>query len=213
MKRAAILTSSAVGLIVLAGCGGGSDISEGLIERQIESAANEEGVDVDIDLENGNFSVQTEDGDFEMNSDGNGNFTITGSDGEEQFSAEGDGDGNVVIDTEDGELTMSTDTDIPDGFPDLPLPDDLTVTMAQEAAMDDATSYTVIGSAPGDWESYLDELTGYLEGNGYTQNSVTTSPDGAFFSYSSDTLSLNGSLGSDTAGGQMTVTLVVTPAG
>jgi hypothetical protein len=208
-----MLTSATIGVAALAGCGGGSDISEGLIERQIESAANEEGVDVDIDLDGGNFSVQTEDGQFEMSTDEDGNFTITGDDGEEQFSAEGDGDGNVVIESDDGSLTMSTDTDIPEGFPDLPLPADLTVTMAQEAAFDDATSYTVIGSAPGDWEPYLDELTGYLESNGYTQNSVTTSPDGAFFSYSNETLSVNGSLGSDTAGGQMTVTFAVTPAG
>jgi len=212
MKRAAMM-SAAIGLAVVAGCGGADDISEGLIERQIESAAENEGVDVDVDYDDGNFSVQTEDGEFEMNTDGDGNFTISGADGEEQFSAEGDGEGNVSIETEDGQLTMSTDTDIPDGFPDLPLPDDLAVTMAQEAAFDDETSYTVIGTAPGDWESYLDELTDYLEGNGYTQNSVTTSPDGAFFSYASDTLAVNGSVANDTAAGEMTLTLSVTPAG
>jgi hypothetical protein len=212
MMRAAMLMSTIFGLGVVAGCGGSDDISEGLIERQIESAAEDEGVDVDVDFDDGNLSVQTEDGEFEMTTDDDGNFTISGADGEEQFSAEVDDEGNVSLDTEDGQVTMSTDTEIPEGFPDLPLPDDLVVTMAQEAAFDDETAYTVIGTAPGDWESYLDELTDYLEGNGYTENSVTTSPDGAFFSFTSDTVAVNGSLGSDTAAGEMTLTLAVTPA-
>ncbi|MEM9201791.1 MAG: hypothetical protein AAGC53_09025 [Actinomycetota bacterium] len=55
-------TMAACGAMVLAGCGGES-ITEGLVEQQLEAAADGE-VDADIDLETGEFRIETEDGSF-----------------------------------------------------------------------------------------------------------------------------------------------------
>lgn len=81
-------------------CGGGEGLTEALIEQQLES----EGVEgVDVDLDSGEFRVETEDGTFELDADGEGGFTL---------------------ETEDGTFVQGADAELPDDFPDeVLLPD------------------------------------------------------------------------------------------
>lgn len=81
-------------------CGGGEGLTEALIEQQLES----EGVEgVDIDLDSGEFRVETDEGTFELDTDGDGGFTL---------------------ETEDGTFVQGAGAEVPDGFPaDVVLPD------------------------------------------------------------------------------------------
>lgn len=82
-------------------CGGGDSLAEGLIENRIESEAGVDGVDIDLD--SGEFRIETEDGTFEFDADGEGNFTV---------------------ENDDGTFTQEALGEIPDNFPsDVPRPE------------------------------------------------------------------------------------------
>ena len=232
MKR---MTGSAVAIVALVGLAGCSsdDVAESIIERAAESQG--EG-DVDIDLADGEFSVQTEDGSFEITTDDDGNVVmqaedadgnqilsadsedgvtrIETEDGDATITRTGDGDdADVVVETDDGTATFSQSGDLPDDFPEIPLPDGLEVLMSQQSDAGDGVSNVLVASAPGDWEGYLDDLTSFLEDNGYTQQSLTSTPDGAFFQYvdAGETMFVSGGVGTDTATGGMTLNLAIGP--
>lgn len=232
MKRTTGSALAIVAFVGLAACSS-DDLAESIAERAIESQG--EG-DVDLDLSDGEFSVQTEDGSFEMTTDEDGNVVIQAQDaeGNEVFSADSDGnvtqiqtedgdatitqtgdgdDAEMVVETEDGTATFSQSGSLPDDFPDIPLPDDLAVLMSQQSDTGDGVSNVLVASAPGDWESYLDELTSFLEDNGYTQQSLTTTPEGAFFQYvdAGETMFISGGVGDDPSSGGMSLNLAIGP--
>lgn len=232
MKR---MTGSALAIVALVGVAGCSsdDIAESIVERAVESQG--EG-DVDIDLSDGEFSVETEEGSFEITTDEDGNVVMQAedADGNQVFSADsedgvtqietedgdatitqtGDGDeAEVVVETEDGTATFSQSGSLPDDFPEIPLPDGLEVLMTQQSDAGDGVSNVLVASAPGDWEAYLDELTSFLEGAGYTQQSLTTTPEGAFFMYvdGSETMFVSGGVSDDPSVGGMSLNLAIGP--
>ena len=232
MKRTTGSALVVTALVALAGCSG-EDLAESVIERAVESEGNG---DVDIDLSDGDFSVETEDGSFQMTTDDDGNVVIRGQDaeGNDVFSADsqdgvtqietedgdatitqtGDGeDGEMVVETEDGTATFSQGGDLPEDFPDIPLPDGLNVVMSQQSETPDGTSNVIVATAPGDWESYLDELTSFLESNGYSQQSLTTTPEGAFFQFvdAGETMAIVGSVGADPSVDGMSLNFVIGP--
>ncbi len=232
MKRTTGSALAIVALVGLAGCSG-EDIAESIVERAAESQGDG---DVDIDLSNGEFSVETEDGSFQITTDEDGNVVMQAedADGNEVFSADsedgvtniqtedgdatitqtGDGDdAEMVIETDDGTATYSQSGSLPDDFPEIPLPDDLAVIMSQQSETSDGTSNVLVATASGDWESYLDEMTSFLEGAGYTQQSLTTTPDGAFFHYldPSGSMSVSGGVADDPASGGMSLNLAIGP--
>jgi hypothetical protein len=196
--------------VVVSGCGG-DNLADKIVENRIESAS---GNSVDVDLSDGNFSVKTEDGSIEFNSDGDGNFTVQGVDGDGQDFSIDSNDGQTVVESDDGTATFQAGGDLPDGFPDLPLPDDFTIVFTNQGDATTGVAYMVVGTAPGDHQAYLDTLIGYLEANGYTQQQLTTTPDGSLFSYASDSDMIAGTVGQDTSGsgdGGMTVSLQIQP--
>ena len=234
-------------LAAMSGCSG-DKIAESIAERQIEK---ETGGDADIDLSDGNFSIETEDGAFQMSADEDGNVVIKSedadgnevvsidsedgvteiqtedgdatitNDGDGNVSVESDqgdatissGDGEVQIDTGDGTATFSSGGELPDGFPDLPMPDDMTIMLSQQSGSGAEEQFVVVSTAPGDWESYRDELIGHLESNGYTQQSITETPDGSYFLYvdASGTTLISAGVGPDPSSGGMSLSLAVGP--
>lgn len=203
------------------------DLSDGKVSIETEDGAFEMSADEDgnvviksedadgnevvsIDSEDGVTEIQTEDGDATITNDGDGNVSIESDQGDATIETE---DGEVQIDTGDGTATFSSGGDLPDGFPDLPLPDDMTIVMSQQSGTGDDEQFVVVSTAPGDWESYLDELTGFLDSNGYTQQSITRTPDGAFFLYvdADGTRLISGGVGPDPGSGGMSVNLAVGP--
>jgi hypothetical protein len=229
MKRTMQGVFAAATLVTLAGCGGGDKLAENLAERQIES---ETGGDADIDFSDGNIKVETEDGSFQMSTDDDGNVVIKTEDAEgNEATISGDSEGNVTLDSDqgdasisndDGEMRVETDEgtatisqggDLPEGFPDLPFPDDMTIVMSQQADSTDGQTYVVIATAPGDWSEYLDQLTSYLDGEGYTQQSLTTTPDGGFALYldPSGASGISIGVGADTSTDGMSINSALAP--
>lgn len=111
-------------LLVLTGgataCGGGDSFAEGLIEDRIESEAGVDGVDIDLD--SGEFRVETEDGTFEFDADGEGGFTI---------------------ETDDGTFVQESMAEIPDTFPsEVPRPEG-TIFNSLQQTIDGEQSYGI----------------------------------------------------------------------
>ena len=95
---AALTTAS----LALAACSG-EDLAERVVENRLEA---ETGEDVDIDFDDGDFSVRTEDGEITFDADEDGNVSISGSSEDGEFSIESE-DGETVIESEDGSATFS----------------------------------------------------------------------------------------------------------
>lgn len=196
-----------LGALVVTGCSG-EDAAESILENALE---NESGEDVDIDFDDGNISIETDEGTFKMNADGEGGFEIEGSGDDGEFSISGD-DGQIEFETEDGSGTITTGGDVPDGFPEIPLPEGMTVVVSQQSDMPDGVAYVLALTAPGDFSAYVDELVAYFDASGYTQQSLTTTPDGAFFAYVSDERTIAGGATADDSTGGMSVNFTVGPS-
>jgi hypothetical protein len=100
-------------LALATACGGGEGLAENVLERQLES----EGVEgVDIDLDSGEFRIETEDGVIEFDEDG---------------------DGGMTIETEDGTFSQQSGSEIPDDFPsDIPRPEGTVVSTVRQLIND-----------------------------------------------------------------------------
>ena len=213
----------AAAALVHAGCSG-EDLAESVIERQIES---ESGEDVDIDFEDGEISIQTEDGEIVMQSE-DGEISIQTEDGEIVMQSDGD---QTVIQSDDGEIVMQSDGDettfqsedgevvigsstgeLPDDFPsEIPLPDGLAIEYTQSMSMDEGQSFIVGGNVGGDIGDVMDEYVTSLEAAGFTQLQLTTMPEGGFFAYDNGTWGVGGSVG-EGADGAAAFVITVTPA-
>ena len=190
---------------------------EGNVVIQAEDADGNEVFSADS--EDGVTQIQTEDGDATITQTGEGDdaeivIETETDEGDATITQTGEGDdAEVVIETDEGTATISRSDSLPEDFPDLPLPDDLVVVMSQQSETPDGVSNMLVGSGSGDWESYLGELTSFLEGNGYTQQSVTTTPDGAVFHFidPSGTVSVSGGVNDDPAAGGVSLNLFIGP--
>lgn len=123
-------------LLLFGGCGEASDkAAETAAEKAIESQS---GGDVDVDVDNGEVKVETEDGTYES-----------------------DGDGNVRIETEDG--TFTGGSGLPDDWPeDIPMPDGVEVVYGSSSP--EGATVTVTGSGSvdelmADFEDALSDWT------------------------------------------------------
>ena len=106
-RRVVRATALALGLVVVGACSG-EDLLENAIENRIEA---ESGEDVDIDFDDGNFTIESEDGTVEFSTDDDGNVTVDGvGEAGEEFSINSD-DGTTTIESEDGTVEFSTDDD------------------------------------------------------------------------------------------------------
>ena len=201
-----------LGLVSLAACGGSDDPGEEALERLLENAAQQEGQDVDIEFDDdGSFSIQTEDGEFSIEADGEGNITFEGESEDGDFSINSD-DGVTVIESDEGTSTFTQSSgEVPDGFPsDIPLPDNMSIDLSQTMDLGDGqTGVMVLGTAPGDWSAYGDEITAALDAAGYTQQQVTQTPTGMVFSYLKGEQSVFGNVGESGEPGVMTVSIQV----
>ena len=209
----------AVTVLVLSSCSG-EDLAESVIERQIES---ESGDDVDVDIDDGEISIQTEDGEVVMQSD-DGEISIQTEDGE--FVMQSDGD-QTVIQTEDGEVVMQSDGDqtviqsddgtmvigssggdLPDDFPpEVPMPDSLALEYTQSMSLPEGQSFVVGGNVDGDVADVLAAYVAALESAGFTQLQLMTTPDGGFFAYDNGTWAVGGSIGEGSDGAAFVITV------
>lgn len=134
---------------------GGDTVAEKLTEKALEASS---GGDADIDLGDGTFSVETDEGSFSV-----------------------DEDGKVQIDSEDGSFSSSSSSELPDDFPDVPLPDgDLQVSSVTETP--EGTNYSASFVVDDDPADVFNELIAAYEDDGYEVEgkSETNSSDGFF---------------------------------
>ena len=143
-----------VAALAVASCG---NATEKLTEKAVEEAAG--GGDVDID-DDGSVSFENEDGSFEM--DGDGNLKIEGEDGD--FSIENNADG-----------------DLPDDFPDVPLPDGFEPQSNSKQSDGDQTIFTVVGLAEGDPADAFEDVVDQYESEGYETEGRYENSSGSSF--------------------------------
>ena len=148
-----------------------------MLERQIESGSGE---DVDIDFDDGDISIQTEDGEFSIETDEDGNVSIQSGDG--QMSIDSDGD-QTVIESDDGSTIISSSgSELPDEFPDdVPMPIGIALEYTQAMSTPEGETFVVGGTVDGDHGDVIDQYVAALEAAGFTQQQLTTTPDGSFF--------------------------------
>lgn len=232
-RRMAAVLAVPVAAAAAAGCGGGEKLTESFIEDRIESESGQD-VDLDFDLDGGNFSIQTPDGelniqtdadgnvlieggdesgDFSIRSDEEGNVSVEGPDGETQdFSIQSDSDG-MVIESDEGTAVIGSGSEVPADFPGaVPLPDGMELQYSQSMTAEGTTTFLlsgVVGAAPSD---VLAAYAATLEGAGFAQQQLTTTPDGGFFAYADDAWSVSGAMGADGDAGGTSVTITVSTA-
>lgn len=143
--------------LLLASCG---SITEKAVERGTEELIEREtggSVDIDLDSDGGSVSIETEDGTIEYGTDEDGGFTA---------------------ETDDGSYQAGSDVDLPDGFPDVPLPDGLTVQTAFAGGGDFQVSGFVDGSA----EDVYDDLLAAFRDRGHEPTGDYAGTSGDSFS-------------------------------
>ena len=157
-RRVLTAGATAAALLALSACG-----ADELAERGIEELAEREGAgDVDIDLDSGEFSVETEDGSMTMDEDGN--FVITDKNGE-VVVGDVDDDGSFTVESEDGSFTGGAGGEFPDEWPDaVPQPDDIEIFSA--ATMSEGGSESVLVTAQVD-DGFADRYRAQLEDAGF----------------------------------------------
>lgn len=203
-----------VGLALVATACSGEDIAERIAENQIEKQIEAEGGgDVDIDLDSGNFSVKTEDGEFSIQTDGDGNVSIQGGgeDGDGSFTIESE-DGETVVESDDGTAVFTQGGELPEGFPsEIPVPNDFVVIYAQSASSDEGQGFSVAGTSSVPVADVTADTQAALDAAGYEQQQVTTTPDGSLLVYSGPSYDVMVAIGTG-SDGETSVTMTVTPS-
>ncbi len=220
--------------LVAGGCGA-DKLAEKAIEKQIES---ETGEDFDIDIDDGNIVVESEEGRIELSTDDDGNISVQGESDEGSFSgnASADDDGNVVIqgesddgegsfeisgdgetatfESDDGSMVITSDGSLPDEFPSsVPLPDSLQVESSTVLSEGNELFVSVNGSVSAEHGAATDAYASALEDAGFTQQMVTKSPDSSFFSYQNAEYTVSGWVTANAgADGSTLISVTVVPA-
>jgi hypothetical protein len=153
MKKIIVIIAVTVSLMLVlfmtGGCKVGQNIAENIAEEAIERAIEKEsGEDVEIDLEEGEITIQGEDGEVNISSD----------------------DDTVEIKSDDGEVTFGSGAELPEGFPgNVPVYPDMELTTSWKSTEDDKNNYSISGLTEdaGDdvFAWYKDKLSGWdIEG-------------------------------------------------
>ena len=197
-RRARYVTAAvALAVVGATGCSG-EDLAEGFIENRIEAESGEQ---VDIDLDGGNFRLETEDGVIEMNTDGDGNISIRGDGVDGDFSIDSE-DGVTVFEGDDGATVIDAGgSGVPDGFPgSVPLPDGFEPQVSQSVASAQGDGWVLGGemnvAAADVAAAYLSQL----EAAGFEQLQLTETPDTVIFSFDNGEYTVSG-LAGDNGGG------------
>lgn len=144
MRRTRSLFALFVALLALASCGKAAEkISEKAAEKAIEQSAG--GGDVDIN-DDGSFSFENDEGSFEV-----------------------DSEGNIKIEGDDGEFSMenNADAELPDDFPDVPIPDGFSPQNNSKQSDGDQTIYSATGTVDGDGADAFEDIVDQYESEGY----------------------------------------------
>ena len=199
-----VLAAGVAALVALTGCGA-DKLVEKATEQAVEKAAESDSgqdVDVDLDFENGDFSIRTEDGEFTIDTDEDGNIVYRGPDGEVAIDADGnyvatDADGNTITATEeDGTTVVESDAgtavygdavDLPDDFPSVvPLPDGFVAQYAQKFAEASGDAWTAMGNVDRDVSEVVETFTSQLEAAGFASEVVSATGGGTLMSFAGD---------------------------
>ena len=167
------------------------------------------GGDVDIQLDEDGFSVESEDGSFSVDEDGT--FTVTDEDGEEttgEFDIDGS-DGDMSVETEDGSMEINSGGELPEDWPaDIPEPDGIDIQQAMTFAEENgSTSIIVSGTIDGSGEDWTTAYGGELEGAGFEEESMFTTGDNVTAFYRRGTLGVAIVAISTDAGTNMSVSI------
>lgn len=172
---------------VTAGCGQIAErATEEAVERALESDTGEE---VDIDVSDGEISIESDEGNLTINADGDGveidgtdaegnDFTLTADEdgleatSDERGSLEVDTDANFTATDEHGASVFDTGEGIPEDWPsDVPRPDGLDEVHGIHAVDDGQERFVVTGSADGSALEVFDDYAGRLADAGYEETS------------------------------------------
>ncbi len=117
--------------------------AEQITERAIEKAAEAEGQDVDIDMDEGSISIKGEDGEeIQIDSDSE-EMTIKTEEGETKYSAGG--------------------ADLPEGFPSIvPIHPDINIASSSTFTQNEKKAFAVTGTFEGDGEEIFNWYKGEL---------------------------------------------------
>jgi len=179
--------SAAIGAcLAFSACGAIAEkITEEGAERIIEAESGEN-VELDFDSDGGSFSIETEEGGFAFDDDGNFVVTdgdgsvftgsanddgliVTDADGDPVLNVDADGEnGEISIQGDDGDNVYRIDTEIPAEWPsEIPRPDGLEVQAGSYLASDGEALLTVAGTpTSGTAAEYADS---YLGSSGFNE--------------------------------------------
>lgn len=192
-----VAATAAVAVVAVAGCSG-EDVAERLIEEGVE---RESGEDVDIDFDDGNIRIETDEGVVEMNADGDGNISIEGEGTDGDFSIDSD-DGVTVIESEDGSAVISAGgAGVPDDFPaSVPLPDGFEPEYSQSMSSDQGSGWVLGGPIGMTAAEVADSYFAALEAAGFERLTVTETPESVIFGFDDGEHSVSGLAGDDGSG-------------
>jgi len=178
VKLSVRLSVVAAACLAFSGCGGIAEkITEEGAERLIEAETGED-VELDFDSGDGSFSVETESGGFSFDEDGN--FVVTDEDGS-VFTGSASDDGQILVESENGEGAFRVVTDIPDEWPsNIPRPEGLTIEGGSYITAEGETMMTVIGSPSGSAIDYTEAYLATVAAAGFTETgSFDSTQDGS----------------------------------
>ena len=134
---ATIITAILLAIVFTGGCKG--RIVQNLTENAIEKAIEQEsGGNVDVDLDDGEITIQGEDGEVNISTD----------------------DETVEIQSDDGEATFGTGADLPEGFPSgVPVYDNMTITTSWKSSADGKDNYSITAVS----EDNVDDVFGWYK--------------------------------------------------
>ncbi len=166
MKRRRIRFTCSALLVSIVGLTACSDSAENGIEQLVEQQG---GGDIDIDADDGGFSIETEDGSMTVDEDGN--FVVTDDNGEVITGQASGDDGDIDIETDDGSFSVNAGTGIPDEWPDeIPLPDGLDDVSSSVTAAGDELVISLTGQTDDD---FVDDYAASLEASGFEQTATS----------------------------------------
>lgn len=195
-RRLAGSAVAVAAVVAVAGCSG-EDVAERLIEEGVEREA---GGDVDIDFDDGNIRIETDEGVVEMTADGDGNISIEGEGADGDFSIDSD-DGVTVIESEDGSAVIAGGAGVPDDFPaSVPLPGGFDPEFSQSMSSDQGSGWVLGGPIEMTAAEVADSYFSALESAGFERLTVTETPESVIFGFDDGEYSVSGLAGDDGSG-------------
>jgi hypothetical protein len=212
--------------LLVAACGGGDDQSdsvadavEDLLDGDASALDDLDASDLDELLE------EITDGALDDLGDGSGLDELFGDNGtldellgggalgellEEQSGGAVDiDDDGISVESEDGNLSVTSTDELPEGWPaEVPTPDGLDVDTVAVADTTDTVNISVMGSVEGDTIAWIERYGEQLEGAGFEQTTFNRTGDDATGSYRSELYDVV--VVSAAFGGDATVTVALT---